>query len=375
MRNLVRSGVSALLALMVASPSLAQTTPRGSAAPAIQALVAETGATDVSVNPATGTVRFVRVRSIQGANAAAPVARAAARTDDVETKHGRALDFLRRHAQAFGLSSPDAELSRVAAAVDVYGATHLTYAQQHQGLAVFGAQVRMHFEPNGELAVVNGTLVPDAAAVPTAPTRSVEDAGRAALAFVAGASPRVGLAVRGDRLLIYREGLAGASAEPRISRTRWRWATAPTCASSSTSSALTGKVIDRISGVHEDLTRRAYDGAFLPNVPPSYPASPFWVEGDAFPTASTEANNMLLASNETYDCSSGPRSAAIPSTGWARRWTRSSTAGTSVRTHRGTDYSFPSAPGSPPTTSPRTSGATPTPSTRTISSTPGSRGL
>ena len=35
--------------------------------------------------------------------------------------------------------------------------------------------------------------------------------------------------------------------------------------------------------------------------PPSYPGIPFWVEGQAFPTGSAEANNMILVSKETYD--------------------------------------------------------------------------
>jgi bacillolysin len=302
MPHLVRLCLSAALALTVVSSSAAQSPPVPNTDPDIQALVAETGVAGVAVNPATGKVRFVRLRSDQGLTPAGPGAPARARsTDDVAVKHGRALTFLRRHAQAFGLANPDAELTRTAAQVDAYGGTHLTYVQQHQGVPVFGAEVRTHFDRNGELAVVNGTVVPDAATVATAPARSAEDARRAALAFVAADRTRTNLVVRGDRLLIYREGLAKGVSGPSHLAYEVEVGNGVTVREFVYVSALTGKVIDTISGVHEDLTRRAYDGAFLPNVPPSYPASPYWVEGDTFPTASTEANNMLLASKETYD--------------------------------------------------------------------------
>ena len=61
-----------------------------------------------------------------------------------------------------------------------------------------------------------------------------------------------------------------------------------------------GKVIDRISGTPDRLHRRAYNGRNLPNVPPSYPNNPFWVEGQAFPTGNVEADNMIRGSRETY---------------------------------------------------------------------------
>ena len=65
--------------------------------------------------------------------------------------------------------------------------------------------------------------------------------------------------------------------------------------------AHSGKIVDRLPGLYDALSRRAYDGQNLPVVPPTYPGSPYWVEGQAFPTASAEANNMITSSKETYD--------------------------------------------------------------------------
>jgi hypothetical protein len=76
--------------------------------------------------------------------------------------------------------------------------------------------------------------------------------------------------------------------------------------------AHTGKVVDQVTGVTDALHRRAY------NTTANFPATPFWVEGQAFPTADVEANNVITGSGEThgfflkgfgrdsYDNSTGP---------------------------------------------------------------------
>jgi Zn-dependent metalloprotease len=301
MRGFLRLALCAGLVLMAVSRPVAQSGQRGSPPEsAIQTLVSETGDDEISINPATNRVRFARVRRSQGLEGrlAAPLARQAGA--DVEAKHGRAIGFLRRHAQAFGLQNPDTELLRIRAEADAYGGTHLTYAQQHRGVPVFGAVVRTHFDQAGELVVVNGTLIPDAASVSVVPSRSTDDAGRAALAAVRGDVERSDLSVRGTQLLVYREGLAKGVPGPSHLAYEVEVGNGKDVREFVYVSAHSGKVIDRITGIHDDMFRRAYDGAFLPNVPPSYPASPFWVEGDPFPTPSTEANNMLVASEETY---------------------------------------------------------------------------
>ncbi|NJM91593.1 MAG: M4 family metallopeptidase [Rhodospirillaceae bacterium] len=61
------------------------------------------------------------------------------------------------------------------------------------------------------------------------------------------------------------------------------------------------------------VRRPDHGGCTTPKVPPrlrrrgrngtgpNYPASPFWQEGEAFPTGTVEADNMIEASGETYD--------------------------------------------------------------------------
>ena len=117
----------------------------------------------VSLNDATGTVRFARVgpgRSL--------AARAAATADEKKTS---AAAFLDRHGRAFGLSTGAAELTLRRAETDRLGHTHFTYTQEHAGVPVFGAVLKAHFDQDGALTVVNGTIVPDID-VSTAPSRS-----------------------------------------------------------------------------------------------------------------------------------------------------------------------------------------------------------
>src|SRR6476620_1296477 len=69
---------------------------------AIRSLEAERGGTRVSLNPATGTARFVRLPpSAVAKTAAAPSAQA---------MQDNAASFINRHAQAFGLRSGMADL-------------------------------------------------------------------------------------------------------------------------------------------------------------------------------------------------------------------------------------------------------------------------
>ena len=66
--------------------------------------------------------------------------------------------------------------------------------------------------------------------------------------------------------------------------------------------AHSGKIIDRLPGIidaHVPPRLRRPEPARRASV--RIPASPYWVEGQAFPTASTEANNMITSSKETYD--------------------------------------------------------------------------
>jgi Zn-dependent metalloprotease len=256
---------------------------------ALERLVAEAGSEDqVSVNPATGATRFVRLKSHLrrglGRRAAAPT---------VQEKHAQSMSFFRDYATTYGVN-PDAALQPVATQTDRIGGTHLTYRQVHRGVPVFGGLVRAHFDNAGELAAVSGTTVPDIA-VSTDPSISAEAAGGAALATVLKGNPSSALSVRGTQLYVYRTGLAqGVEGENHLA-----WQVEVGDGESVREilfiDAHSAAQLDRFNAIMDAKHRRAY------NTIERFPVTPFWVEGAAFPTPDGEANNVIRFAGETYD--------------------------------------------------------------------------
>jgi Zn-dependent metalloprotease len=250
----------------------------------VQRLRAEFGpATDVKINAATGTARFVRL---------APGVRARSRAarPDVEAV---AADFLARHGGVFGLTDAQGELTLVDRSTDEYGGQHLTYEQHVGGVPVFAARLKAHFDAAGQLRSVNGLTVP-AGELATSPSRSAEDSARTAVTLVSIQAQREGLTARGTRLFVYRAGLLkGVRGDSHLV---WQVevGNGDDIREFVFVDAHTGKAVDQVTGVTDALHRRAY------NTTANFPATPFWVEGDAFPTADVEANNVLLGSEETY---------------------------------------------------------------------------
>jgi Zn-dependent metalloprotease len=105
----------------------------------------------VSVRPATGAVRFVGFPHDTSARLAPKF---------VESVEKRAVRFLTDQRSVFGIRDTAAELELQKSEGDLQGWRHLSYRQMYRGVPVFGAILRVHFDPDGSLAVVNGTFVP-----------------------------------------------------------------------------------------------------------------------------------------------------------------------------------------------------------------------
>jgi Zn-dependent metalloprotease len=256
---------------------------------AIERLKAQNKGAQVSKNSATGTAEFVRLPPGLAAKAA-----------DAKSQDEKAIAFVSRHAEAFGLRIGSTDLKLRATQKDNLGHTHLKYAQEYGGVPVFGATLKAHFDANNELAVVSGTLVPDIA-ISTAPSRSAAEAGDAAVQQVEFKSDSAGLSVRSSRLVVFREGLAKGTPGDNHLAYEVEVGNGVNVREFVFIDAHTGKFIDQITGIYDALNRRAFDGEGA-NPGPNYPGVPFWVEGQTpFPTLNTEADNMIYASGETYD--------------------------------------------------------------------------
>jgi bacillolysin len=149
--------------------------------------------------------------------------------------------------------------------------------------------VKTHFDESGALRSINGMTVPDLGRNVTAAV-SARKAAQIAVNKVNGElKPKVLASSTGTGLFVYQQGLTkGVDLGTHLV---WQ-----VVVENKTNvkeyvfiDAQTGKFVDQITGIEDGLYRRAYDGANLPTVPPSYPNSPYWVEGQPFPTASFEA--------------------------------------------------------------------------------------
>jgi Zn-dependent metalloprotease len=289
-----RAFVSTLLASLFPIVALAEGPTRIPALDpdGIQRLVADTGgAARVSIHKATGAARFVRLAA-EGKRSLSPLSAAEAPTVGLEQK---SVAFFRRYGRIFGISAPDAELELRKTATGPHGGAHLTYRQLYRGVPVFAGELKSHFDSAGRLTAVNGTFVPKIAVDPVPSTTELA-AGKAAIAQVeSDLESSVALSVRGTTLYVYRTGLArGVSG-----RSHLVWEVEVVGDGGAVREfvyidAHTGKFVDQITGIYDALDRKAY------NTTANYPNNPFWEEGDAFPTADAEANNVIDFSGDVY---------------------------------------------------------------------------
>jgi Zn-dependent metalloprotease len=258
---------------------------------AFERLKTEKHGAQISVSSATGTASFVRIPPGQAAK------RASMSVSD------EAQGFISRHAQAFGLRVASNDLKLAKTEVDNLGRSHVKFTQVYGGVPVFGATIKAHFDANDQLAAVTGTLVPDID-VSIAPTRTAAEAGDTALEMVKFKNNGANLSVRGSQLLIFREGLAKGVPGDNHLAYEVEVGNGADVREFVYIDAHTGKYIDQISGITDALDRRAFDGDnqdFNYAVDIWLNNATFWVEGDAFPTGVVEADNMIAASEETYD--------------------------------------------------------------------------
>jgi len=249
------------------------------------------GRVRVSTSEATGAVRFAAVEpgergDLMPAHRGTPVE--------------KARQFTRQNASVFGLVDADAELQLAREQTDELGDRHVTFLQTYRGVPVFGGVLRAHLDPSGALVSVNGNVIPEIRLDPT-PSRAATEAGATAIAAVAADNAGRDVYVRSGLLVVYRTGLAQDADGQTYLTWQMEVGNDADIREFVYVDAHSGKIVDRLPGIIDNLYRRAYDGQNLNQVPPSYPSSPYWVEGDAFPTASAEANNMITSSKETYD--------------------------------------------------------------------------
>jgi Zn-dependent metalloprotease len=295
MKFLGNSRVCLVTALAVLLPcsAFAQAQARGRGrdrSAEVHKLQAETKA-DISVHSVTGTPRFVASHQ-KGNSLAKGVAKNATATE-------KSAAFFHQYGDAFGVTQFETELQLTKQDQERDGASHLTYQQHYLGVPVFGAVMKSHVDADGTLSVVNGTFIPDIN-INATPSLSADAAATNALTQIKGGS--AGVQVVSNKLYVYQLGLTKGVDEGKYLVYEVEVSDGGNRHEYLYIDAVTGDLVDRVTGVYDAMNRRAYNGnGSLNSIPPNYPNTPFWVEGQAFPTGNTEADNMLISSKETYD--------------------------------------------------------------------------
>lgn len=242
---------------------------------AVAALHAATaGQAQVTIHPATGVARFVRIP---------PGALRAATTE--ATLSEQASHFLAKFGGLFGLHDPEQELRLLAANSDPFGATHFIYEQIYHGIPVFAGELRLHFDAAGQLVAANGVIIPDLALERT-PKLTQDEAAAIARSYVAAFQSSEQAATtelfesQMTGLIVFRANLAQGLLGQNYLVYEVLVTDGHTVHESVFVDTQSGTVVEHFSSVQSALQRRVYkDTASLD------PNRLVWQEGDSLPYA------------------------------------------------------------------------------------------
>ncbi|MGH8241943.1 MAG: M4 family metallopeptidase [Steroidobacteraceae bacterium] len=214
---------------------------------------------------------------------------------DGMTPAGKVAAFLAEHGALFGIHDPANQLKQLGIEKDQYGFSHVSYQQMHGPVPVLGAVVRGHVSPDGRLTAINGKFVPDidlpgSAQVP----QSV--AVQAAIARVDQQQPAalkgVELSATSSTLAVYRTGLTNG--RPGDNHLVYEvQVTGDQVREFVYIDALTGKLVEQITGVHGAKSRRVHEANIA--------TPPAWQEGDLRPAAHPAHEDEVAATGQTYN--------------------------------------------------------------------------
>lgn len=283
MKSIHRGAVVALLASILPPVAAEPVDPE-----AVRRLVdASAGNAEVGFHRATGAARFIRL---------APGSLPLAGNSPVE----RSSDFFEHYGDLFGMIDPVSELSAPTVRADRYGFTHLSYRQLHEGVPVFAGTVRTHFDSAGRITAVNGTFVPEISVDPR-PALEAAEAAETAVRYISRESENRVLegTAHATRLVVFRSGLL-----QRVEgRDHLVFEVEVTNGADLREfvyvDAHTGKIVERITGIHEALDRKIHEPDFNDVV--------IWMEGDSLPystgdpTNDDQVNGLIDFSADVYD--------------------------------------------------------------------------
>jgi Zn-dependent metalloprotease len=209
-------------------------------------------------------------------------------TAETASPEEKARLFFDRYADAFGIQDVNNELLYLTTRTDAAGGSHASFQQVYQGVPVFAAILRVHFDSSGAITAVNGTFLPKIA-LNTTPQINANAAADIAVNAV-GAS---NLIIAKNDLQIFRTGLAQGISGSDYLVYEVQVTDRSNIREFFFIDAHTGDIVERINGIQDALFRRVYDGGYGPSFIT-------WEEGDAFPTGNVNIDSIISGTSESY---------------------------------------------------------------------------
>lgn len=233
---------------------------------------------------ATGTARFVTP--------------AGNKTITVPLAPGRQgvepIDFFRVHGQLFGITDVDRQLVEDTRKSIVPDRTRTTFRQVHNGVPVFAALLRVHTDEAGQVVAANGTFIPDIK-ISTTPVFGDGDAIDIAVREIADQKDaQTELTAVSNGLMIFRANLARGIPGPNHLVYEIEVTNGANIREFVYVDAHKGFVVDQITGIHEAIDRRIYDGGFSPSFL-------VWSEGDSTPFGNVDIDHLIDYAEDTYN--------------------------------------------------------------------------
>lgn len=251
------------------------------------------GSVSISTNNSTDFARFVRVDKngdlLPG--------------NSNNTPRGKANGFFAQYGGLFGVRNANNELTEISSFTDHRGASHISYQQVYRGVPVFAAILQAHISAGNELTGMNGVFVPDID-VSTTPAFDADEAAQRAIADVLANPPEnevTGaaldlsaneLSAASSTLYVYRDGLIQDVPGPNYLVYEVEVTNGNSVREMVYIDAHSGKIVNRISQIHDALFRRLFE---------QNTGNQVWQEGEAFPGSLNEdQQNIVNFSGDSY---------------------------------------------------------------------------
>ncbi len=192
------------------------------------------------------------------------------------TSQQRSRRFLEQHGAIFGTGDLQSQLLLKNVKTDQHRFEHLTYQQVVDEIPVFGAQLKFHYDPEGQLRCINGLFLPEITVSPH-PDISEEEASNLSKQHIHKQFQAVSsdLEMISIRLLFFQKGLLqGFLGDMHLVYEVELAELARGLHEYVYLDAHTGMVVDQMTGSPTLLYRRLYE---------SNTGNEIWTEGDTYP--------------------------------------------------------------------------------------------